>query len=297
MADYSIWVLEYAYSSNFPKSGVVYGAHNQGNIKLSYCYVLIKGKGRVAMVDVGYNNIDYAKELNDRFGVENWHTARDVLGECGVTPEEVTDVFITHAHFDHMGGTDLFPNARFYLQEKELAKWVWIMSLDSRFQWLMGATDPGDIIRAVDLARQGRLVSIDGVRENVIPGIDLFPAYDTHTAGSQYVLVRNDGKPETGDGWILAGDLVYQFDNLSGPDPQNPHYVPVGLAYGSQTNLLLTTHEMIGRVGGETRRVIPVHEERLKDTFPSRLSDKGLRVIEITLGHGQQSAVDARSAA
>jgi Metal-dependent hydrolases of the beta-lactamase superfamily I len=41
----------------------------------------------------------------------------------------VTHVFITHAHFDHMGGTDDFPNATFYVQERELSKWVWAMSL------------------------------------------------------------------------------------------------------------------------------------------------------------------------
>lgn len=291
MGDYSIWVLEYAYSTYFPKSGVVYGAHNQGTIKLSYSYVLIKGRGHVAMVDVGYDNTAYGKVLNDRFGVENWHSPRDVLRGCGVTPEEVTHVFVTHAHFDHLGGADLFPNATFYIQENELAKWVWAMALDRRFRWLMGATDPHDIIRAVDLARKGQLVCVNGVQEDVLPGIDLYPAHDTHTAGSQYVLVRNDSKRQTADGWILAGDLVYQFENLVGTEQDDPCYLPVGLAYGSQTNLLLTTHEMIGKVGGETKRVIPVHEERLKDTFPSRLTSEGLRLIEVTLGDGQQSCV------
>ena len=48
MADYSIWVLEYSFVANYHKSGVLYGAHNQGYVKLPYCYALIKGKDHVA---------------------------------------------------------------------------------------------------------------------------------------------------------------------------------------------------------------------------------------------------------
>jgi N-acyl homoserine lactone hydrolase len=291
MADYSIYVLEYSAVPLFPKSGVVYGAHNQGTLKLPFCYVLIKGRGRIAMVDVGHNNADYGKLLTERFGIENWQSADVVLGECGLKPEDVTDIFITHAHFDHMGGTDFFPKATFYLQEKELAAWVTIMALPRKFRWLMAATDPGDIMRAVDLARQGRLVCVNGAHEDVLPGIDLHPAYETHTAACQYVVVRNDGKRDSADIWILAGDLVYQFDNLTGPDKDDPYYVPVGLATGSQHNLLVATHEMVGRAGGETRRVIPTHEERLKDNFPSRITKNNLRITEIALGDGESSLV------
>ena len=291
MGDYSIWILEFAYTTHFPKSSVIYGAHNEGTLKLPYAYVLIKGRGQVAMVDVGYDNVAYSKILTERFAIENWHSPRDVLKECGVTPEEVQHIFITHAHFDHMGGIELFPNATFYIQEKELSKWVWAMALDRRLRWLMSAIDPQDIMRVVDLARQNRLVCIDGACEEVLPGIDIFPAYDSHTAGSQYLVVRNDGQRNSADNWVLAGDLVYQVENLVGYDPQDPCYLPVGFAQGSQTNLLLATHEMVGKVGGDTKRVIAVHEARLKDMFPSRLTAEGLQIIEVALGEGQKSCV------
>lgn len=291
MSNYSIWVLEYGYVTNYNLSAINYGAHNQGYRKLPYCYVVIKGQGTVAMVDVGFNNKDYGAIMAKNFGVENWHSARDVLAECGVTPEDVKDVFITHAHFDHMGNTDAFPNATFYIQERELSKWVWAMSLDRRFRWLMLATDPGDVIRAVDLARQGRLVCVDGDRENVLPGIDLHGAPDTHTWGCMYVTVRNDGKADSKDVWILAGDLVYSLENLGATDTADPQYIPIGLAMGSQTNLLLATDTMIKMAGGETRRVIPIHEMRLKDLFPSRVTRQGLCISEITLADGEPSRV------
>src|SRR4051812_33651563 len=103
MADYSIWVLEYAFVPNYHVSGVLYGAHNQGYKKLPYCYAVIKGNGRVAMVDVGYNNKAYGKHLGDKFGVENWRDPATVLNGVDLKPEDVDTVFITHAHFDHFG--------------------------------------------------------------------------------------------------------------------------------------------------------------------------------------------------
>ncbi len=291
MADYSIWVLEYCWVPTAPKGLTVHGAFNGGTIKLPWCYVLIKGQGRTILVDVGYNHKDYGAVMADSFGVENWHPSNTVLAECGVKPADVTDVFITHAHFDHMGGTDDFPNAQFFIQERELSKWVWAMSLDRRFRWFMGATDPGDILRAVDLARQGRLVCIDGDVEDVLPGIDLRAAFDTHTWGSMFVHVRNDGKQPSADSYILAGDLIYTYTNLTGTDPDDPQYIPIGLAGGSQTNLIMASDSMMKLVGGEARRVIPIHDENLPKVFPARVTSKDLCICEICLADDEPSRV------
>jgi hypothetical protein len=48
---------------------------------------------------------------------------------------------------------------------------------------------------------------------------------------------------------------------------------------------------MLGMVGNDVKRVIPVHEERLKDLYPSRLNKDGLQVIEICLAQGEKSLV------
>ena len=291
MAEYSIWVLEYSRIEQLPVSAVVYGAHNRGTLRLPFCYTLIKGPDFAALVDVGYNDVDHGRELTEAYGISNWRDAKTVLAECGLTPDQITHVFLTHGHFDHMGGTDLFPKATFYIQERELSRWVWAMSIGRKFRWLLEAVDPGDILRVVDLARQGRLVSLEGAREDVLPYIDLYPAHESHTPGSQYVVIRNDGKRNSADAWVMAGDLIYQFENLHGNNEADPYYVPVGLGSGSQTNMLLAIDEMIKRAGGETRRVIPAHEEGLKTVFPSRIAKSGLRVTEIALADGERSRV------
>ncbi len=288
---YSIWVMEFAHVPDYPVSGLIYGAHNQGTCKLPYCYIVIRGQGHVAMVDVGYNHKAYGEVLANTYGVRGWHSPRVVLAECGLAPEDIANVFITHAHFDHMGNLEDFPNATFYLQERELSKWVWSMSLERRFRWLMLGIDPADIMRAVDLAREGRLICIDGDRENVLPGVDLRAALDTHTWGCMYVTVRNDLAPNSADRWVFAGDLAYKLENLRGSDAGDPQYVPVGLAVGSQFNLIMATEARVQSAGGDCHRVIAGHEERLKDLYPSRITDKGLRITELALADGETSRV------
>lgn len=291
MADYSIWVMEYAYIPGVPISSVIYGEHNKGERKLPYGYVLIKGKGTVAMVDVGYNHHDYGETLGKKFGVQGWQPASVVLAEAGVRPEDVEHIFLSHAHFDHAGNTDAFPRAKFYIQERELSKWIWAMSLEQKFRWLTVATDPNDILRIVDLARQGRLVCVDGDREDVLPGIDIKAAPDTHTWGCQFITVRNDGKRASEDAWVMAGDLVYTYENLRGTEAAQGQYIPVGLAMVSQANLLFATDDMVQSAGGDYKRVIPVHEEAVRDVFPSRITKNGLRISEIALADGEKSLV------
>lgn len=291
MADYSIWVLDYAAVNKFPQSVMLYGPQYVGIRNLPYAYVLIKGKGEVILVDTGYDHKEYGQYLADLYGVTNWHPAREVLAECGVTPEDLTTVLITHAHFDHMGGLDLFPNAKFYLQKRELDKWVWALTLGPEYRFIVGAADPADINKATRLVREGRMILVDGDRENVLPGIDLHLAADTHTYGSMYVTVRNDGAAQSNDSWILAGDLLYTYDNLTGLDPNDRQFVPIGLAVGSQSNLIFASAQMLEAVGGEPRRVIPVHEDKLKTMFPSRRTKAGLHVVEIALATGETSQV------
>ena len=285
MDAYSIWMLEYAYALEGPMSGLIYGAHNEGTVKVPYCYALLKGPRHNVMVDVGYKDRGRGKVMADRAGVTNWRGPRTVLNEVGLDPGDVDTVVITHAHFDHFGNIEDFPGAVFYMQERELTLWRWAASLPSRLGWLMGATDPDDVRRGAELAMQGRLVLVDGDKEQTLPGIDLFAAFDTHTFGSQFVRVNSaDGA------WILAGDLVNVQENLVGRGSDGV-YLPIGYASGSQTNLLLTTERMMAMVEYDHRRIIPVHERRLVEIFPSRVTEAGLSVVEVALSAGEPSRV------
>ena len=292
MAMYSIWVLEYAYVPSAPAGGVVYGAHTEPPRKVPYGYVLIKGNGTLAMVDVGYNHQAYGRQMADRFGVHGWQPASAVLAEAGVSPAEVQHVFLTHAHFDHAGNTDSFPNATFYLQERELSKWVWgtiarpeiSLAYDGdrsrrhRAHWSSSRT------RAAGLDRWGQRGRFYLA---LISGRHMIPIHGAANTSLFATTVVERARTT----WVLAGDLVYSYDNLRGMDPSSPNYIPVGLAIESQCNLLFATDAMIQAAGGDYKRVVPVHEDRLSAEFPSRITKAGLRIIEIALADSDQSLV------
>ena len=83
-------------------------------------------------------------------------------------------------------------------------------------------------------------------------------------------------------GAVFEGQCRYLQDPLSQVGqgtPAAPQIVPIGLAVGSQSNLIFASDAMLKAVGGETRRVIPVHEDRLKTVFPSRLTKHGQQVV------------------
>lgn len=67
---------------------------------------LARGHGRVALLDTG------------RVGVRK--TLFDRLARQGVTPAEVTDVLITHLHYDHAENWQCFPNALIHAPGAEL---------------------------------------------------------------------------------------------------------------------------------------------------------------------------------
>lgn len=294
MADYSIHVLEYARTRNYPKNGLVYGAFDAERVTLPYCYVLLRGHGHVALVDVGYAHRDYGKHLAEKYHIENWRSPRVVLEECGITPEDVDTVFITHAHFDHFGNVGDFPNATFYVQREEIERWSWVLSLPGRMRWMTASIDPGDIRRAVDLSEAGRMKLIDGDMQDVIPGVDLHLARDSHTYGSMWVSVRNGKGAGSEDIWVLAGDLACQFENVkmdgSLIDVERM-YNPGAQSVGSYTNIVLALEEMMKLVGYDDRRIISIHESRLGQRFPSRVSRENLTICEICLADGAVSVV------
>ena len=291
MSLYSIWILEYCHMPEMAAAHFVYGRHGGSPAKMPFGYILLSNGDRRILIDCGYDHEGHGNRLTSAFGIKNWHSPAQVLGQVGVRPEDITDVIISHAHFDHMGALGRFPNATFYLQKRELDRWIWAMSLDRKFRWMMGSVDPADVLLAVELARRGSLVLVDGDRDDVLPGVDLRLAADSHTAGSQYVVIRNDGVGESRDRYVCAGDLVYTLDNLDGGTPDDPQYIPVGYALDSQTNLLLAMDAIMTAAMGDKKRVLSVHEERMADLYPSRRSDLGLDIIEVALAPGARSRV------
>ena len=282
MPDYSIWIVEYARVVEYPVGGILYGAHNEGHRVLPYCYAVLQSEDHLAVVDTGFNWADHGEVLARTYGVSHWQGPEVVLGRLGFDPADVDTAILTHNHFDHAGGVELFPNARIVLQKREVDHYLWARSLPDRLQFLTTAVDPELMLSLVQRLNRGLLTLADGEQE-ILSGITVHPAFDTHTAGSQYVTIDND----TDGRWLMAGDNMYVYENVRGRG--DGRYIPIGFGMGSIELGLLSTEEMYQSVGGEVTRIVPFHEQQLWDTFPTRRFDDDLHVAELSLRAGDRS--------
>jgi len=172
--------------------------------------LLARGDGRVVLVDTGMGD-DWSEKERDIYAIENG--ARSIvraLAAKGVAPGDVTDVVLTHLHFDHTGGavtrhegglSPTFPNARYHVQEAQLA---WAQSPTERDR----RSYRGDTF--LPLLKQGRFVPARGKSE-ILPGVHVEPTQG-HTVGHQVVRFGD------GPGSVLyCGDLIPTAAHLPTP--------------------------------------------------------------------------------
>jgi len=153
------------------------------------CLLLDDHEGRKVLIETGYGD-KFDEKSRSIFGMEE-RCIVDALGEIDVDPGEVTDVILTHLHFDHAAGLtgkakveggDLrnnFPNAVIYVQKRE-----WLDALANKST--MTRTYLREHLEPV--REQVELVEGEG---EVVPGIGVLPA-PGHTWGQQAVLFGDD---------------------------------------------------------------------------------------------------------
>lgn len=282
MAQYSIRVLEYARAPDCPAFVMAYGA--LGNRPLPYSLTVVESDDQTILVDTGYDDSDYGHTLAEIDGIDRWTAPLEVLGTIGIAAADVDTIVVTHAHFDHLGNIERFPNAIAYLQRREIERWTWAFGLPPKLDWLKDGVDADDLQAARDLIRDDRLRLLDGPVSNLLPGIHLGTDFDTHTFGHQHVVIED----ERSGTWVLPGDAVYCYDNLGGLDG-SARYTPIGYGTGSQENSLLAIDRILAAVGNDPRRVVPGHEFELFRQFRSVEREDRMFSAEVTVRAGDES--------
>jgi N-acyl homoserine lactone hydrolase len=281
--NWSLWILEYGYVDRFPASNLFAAQPNEGHRRMPYCFGLARSADRCVLIDTGFADPVVHERLTAKYGETRWAAPVDVLGRIGVRPSEVDTILLTHNHFDHAGCVDAFPSAHVWIQRREIEQYVAAAARPARFEFL---TRSGQ----ADLPRQlaARPCTLADGPASVAPGLSLRPAHDTHTAGSQLVVVDN-----AADGtWVFAGDNVYSYENLDGLRGDGV-LAPIAMTTGSAADWLDLADTMLASVGGETRRVLPFHEAAVWDVFPSAAFADGLHVAEVSRAGGHPSVLSA----
>jgi glyoxylase-like metal-dependent hydrolase (beta-lactamase superfamily II) len=245
--DYTIQAIRYAYAPD-DLANMVMGAPSE-KITLAMAVWLIRGGGRNILFDSGYHRDTFLKY----FPSTNYIRPDEAVKLAGVQPDEITDVVISHAHWDHLGGIDLFPKATVWIQEEEYRYYTgpaWQPGGDH------GGIDPADIQALVKLNTEGRVRFVDGDNVEIFPGIRAYTG-GHHTYASQYLRV--DGNPP----FVLASDNCYLWLNLS------EHKASATFTKADQAVNIRNQERMIELAGGSPDRVIPGHDALQFGKYPT----------------------------
>jgi glyoxylase-like metal-dependent hydrolase (beta-lactamase superfamily II) len=166
--------------------------------------LLIRDGARTFLIDVGMGD-KWGEKQRQIFAIQN-----TPLNTWGFNRDEVTDIILTHLHFDHAGGIThyneanepelSFPKARIHLQE---ANWIHAQNPTPK--------DRASYLPENVLPLKGSLLSLYQGDSEIHPGISVHRV-DGHTPGQQWIEIQDDGAS-----LFFATDLIPTAHHISLP--------------------------------------------------------------------------------
>jgi glyoxylase-like metal-dependent hydrolase (beta-lactamase superfamily II) len=256
-----VYCLQYATLENYPLDRLLWNAPRAETVDAPFAMCAAVRGADVVLLDSGYVN----QEVGTRWGAGDYNDYKALFGEVGLSLDQVTHVTLSHLHWDHAGGTSRFPNAKFIIQKRELE--YASGGLPGNSMARIGFEE-ADVVDLVKLNWAGRVILVDGDREGILPGVDVYLT-PGHTIGTLTACVA------TKKGRICyASDAVYTYQNIDDD-------IPLGLAYNA--TLSVDSFEKIRQIlrGGI---LIPGHD-RAMFTKPGdfgfrRVSENVIAVVE-----------------
>ncbi len=241
-----VFALRYGTLTNFPVASLVAGADTSRRMDVALMVWLIKRPdGRNVLVDAGF----YRDKFMQRWKPADYLKPSEVVRLAGVKPEDVTDIIVSHVHWDHMDGVDLFPNARVWIQRGE-----YVHHVGEGGKALDRAVDSLDAAMLFGLAAANRVEMIAGGDREIIPGIRVYTG-GKHTFASQYVSV------EIPEGTVvLASDNAYLYENFD-------RHVAIAQTLDAASNL--RAQERMTTIASSPRLIVPGHDPLVFVRFTS----------------------------
>jgi len=239
---FEVYALRYATLPDFPVEALIAGADPARKLDIAMVVWILKGPGgKNVLVDTGFHRPDLLK----KWTVRDFITVPEALEKVGLRPEDISDVIITHMHWDHAGGVDLFPDSRVWIQNDE-----WSFYSDPTNP--KAGTSAADVAALRTVRERGRLVLVAGDRE-VIPGVTVYLG-GKHTYGAQYVGVTTAAGTV-----IVASDAVYLYENLE-------KSVPIAQTLDATANL--EAQKRMKAIASSPRLIVPGHDPEVFIRFP-----------------------------
>ena len=201
----------------------------KNRIKMAARSLLIEDGDRLVLIDTGMGN-KQSDKFYGHYALWGDHTLDGSLQKAGFHRDDITDVFLTHLHFDHCGGAihynahgilePAFKNARFWSHQNH---WDWAMKPNPREK----ASFLSENI--LPIHESGQLELLTGTEkqlEKTTLGFDIL-LMDGHTEKQMLPMIRYQGKTI-----VFAADLIPTVGHL-----------PVPYVMGYDTRPLLTLEE------------------------------------------------------
>jgi glyoxylase-like metal-dependent hydrolase (beta-lactamase superfamily II) len=256
---YEVYAVKYATLTGFPVAALVSGADPARKLDIAMMVWVIRGNGRTVVFDSGFYHDQFLKQWSPK----EFLRASDAITQSGITPAihapQVTDVVISHMHWDHADGVDLFPNARVWLQQEEFHYYsgeAW------QHKDTHGGIDPDDVLTVVKLNLQGRVGFVHGDAQELLPGITAYTG-GKHTYQSQFLSVNTRAGIV-----VLASDNMYLYENLD-------KHVPIAQTLDATSNL--AAQDRMKQIAAANRLIIPGHDPAVLERFP-KVGERAVRI-------------------
>jgi glyoxylase-like metal-dependent hydrolase (beta-lactamase superfamily II) len=198
--DFRVFAVKYAERDARRTEHFLGGDPHDAPMPMDYFVWAVVGGTRTWVIDTGFGTEDA-----ERRGRRLLRSATEALALVGVDAAATTDVVLTHLHYDHVGGIRQFPNARFHVQDREVAFATGRPMTHGVLAHGYTGAHVADLVLAV---HDGRVTFHDGAEE-LVPGITVHHL-GGHTAGLQVVRVeRGDGRVV-----VLASDATHYYENI-----------------------------------------------------------------------------------
>ena len=218
---------------------------HDGPMPIDYYIWAIVGKSGTFVVDTGFDQASA-----DKRGRILLNPPTQSLSAIGINPATVQNVIVTHMHYDHAGNHDLFPNASYHIQDREMAYCTGRCMCHSA---ISHAFEVDDVVAMTRRLFAGKVSFHDGVDE-IAPGLTVHHI-GGHTMGLQVVRVW------TQRGWIvLASDAVHFYANLDTGRP-----FPVIYNVGD----MLDGFDKLKKLASSPNHIIPGHDPLVLQRYPA----------------------------
>ncbi|MEM9910527.1 MAG: N-acyl homoserine lactonase family protein [Pseudomonadota bacterium] len=245
MSDWDVYAVKYAdRNARTRADSFVFDENHDAPHAMDYFVWVLRREDALILVDTGYE----AEEAKVR-GRPILMDPREALLPLGIDAMTVTDVIVTHLHYDHAGGLALFPNARLHMQETEMAFATGVCMCDDHLRDPFSA---GHVCEAIRRLYSGKVFFYDGDAE-VAEGVTVH-RIGGHSRGLQCVRVR------TASGWlVLASDAAHYYENLTA---RKPFPIVVDL------DDMMAGFERLEALASRVDLIIPGHDPLVKAHFP-----------------------------